>query len=58
MNKAPWSQEHVDSLNKLQKDETFHGYTCPTAHPEGRLLVATKQGWICPHCEYKQDWSH
>lgn len=23
-----------------------------------RTLVATPDGWICPHCTYKQDWAH
>lgn len=21
-------------------------------------LIATKEGWICPVCNYKQDWAH
>jgi len=58
MNKAPWTKEQVDELNKLQADDRFHGYTCPNNHKERRLLVATKDGWICNHCNYKQDWSH
>jgi hypothetical protein len=21
-------------------------------------LLATKAGWLCPHCDYRQDWAH
>ena len=23
-----------------------------------RLLVATEAGWVCPTCDYTQDWAH
>ncbi len=22
------------------------------------VLIATEQGWVCPHCDYRQDWAH
>jgi hypothetical protein len=22
------------------------------------VLIATTQGWVCPHCAYRQDWAH
>lgn len=56
---APWSPAQVDALNKLQRRGNFHGYTCAESHtPFDRTLVATKGGWICPHCDYRQDWAH
>lgn len=46
-------------------------FTCPNrsdAGPGGQahgqeggdlgVLVATPAGWICPHCDYTQDWAH
>jgi len=63
MNKAPWTQEHVDNLNELQNDNMFHGYTCCGFNGckkeiNGGKLIATKEGWICPCKKYTQDWSH
>lgn len=26
--------------------------------PDGGKLIATKDGWVCPCGEYKQDWAH
>jgi len=22
------------------------------------VLIATVEGWVCPHCDYRQDWAH
>lgn len=63
--KAPWTQAEVDALNARQDDFRFHPYTCGSGHRtdekhldgEGRL-VATVNGWMCPYCDYRQDWAH
>ena len=68
---APFSAEVVHRLNQRQVGvddiaAMFHPFTCPNrgdgAHgDEGGdlgVLVATREGWICPHCEYTQDWTH
>jgi hypothetical protein len=57
--KAPWSAEQVDALNRFQRTPHIHPFTCP-GHDGGgdRDLVATRQGWICRHCDYRQDWAH
>lgn len=62
---APFTQEQCDALNKRQRDGTFHPYTCgsgrrkDSAHRDGEgVLVATLQGWICPFCDYRQNWAH
>lgn len=56
---APWSPAEVDALNRFQHYGFVHEFTCPDAHDgANRALVATKDGWICPHCDYKQDWAH
>jgi hypothetical protein len=64
MTRAPWSQELVNALNAQQKDETRHPYTCggnrtDAKHLDGEgVLVATPNGWMCPYCDYRQDWCH
>lgn len=73
MIKTPWTQEHVDKLNKYQNNSPFHPYTCGVGNGENPKcerqkipmdfgkdgkLIATKDGWICPCGEYKQDWSY
>lgn len=59
--RAPWTAEQIDALNAHQAQSQFHPYTCPNWHgdpAERRNLVATKDGWICRHCDYKQNWAH
>jgi hypothetical protein len=56
--KAPWTPAQVSKLNQYQQAGRYHEFTCPEPHPEGRHLVATTRGWICPHCDYTQDWAH
>jgi hypothetical protein len=56
---APWSAEQVDALNRFQRAHFMHPFTCP-GHDGGgdRDLVATRAGWVCCHCDYRQDWAH
>lgn len=56
--KAPFSVEQVDALNRFQHDGRFHEFTCGNEHAGNKALVATRAGWICCHCDYKQDWAH
>jgi hypothetical protein len=71
--RAPWTQEQVDALNRYQREGRFHAFTCGcddrcdaahVAHAEKNddrdygLLVATKDGWVCPVCGYTQNWAH
>lgn len=59
-----FTPEQVASLNEYQKSGTFHPFTCggnrtDEHHLDGEgILVATEDGWICPYCDYKQDWAH
>ncbi len=68
---APFSAETIHRLNQRQVgvDDIvgmLHPFTCPnradgTHGDEGGdrgVLIATTGGWICPHCNYKQDWAH
>ena len=56
---APWDTKTVDALNRWQRAGFVHEFTCRNEHPGAdRALVATVNGWICPHCTYTQDWAH
>ena len=41
----------------------MHPYTCPHRHDhpviagDKGILVPTVRGWICPFCDYTQDWA-
>jgi hypothetical protein len=52
-----WTDEQCVTLNKLQQDNTRHPYTCGI-NSTHKPLVATRQGWKCPDCSYRQAWSH
>lgn len=65
MEKAPWTKEQVDALNRYQEKGMFHPFTCGSGnrtdekHLDGEgILLATVNGWMCPYCDYKQDWAH
>lgn len=57
---APFTDQQVENLNRIQKFGMFHGFTCGKEHGDPRMLVATKAGWVCPHegCDYTQTWAH
>lgn len=66
----PWTKEVVDKLNEHQRSDQVHPYTCGNnradeAHRKYALdnnlhdwgiLLATEQGWVCPVCDYTQNW--
>lgn len=61
-----FSPDTVVELNKAQSAGRFHPYTCAN-RSDGKhrvwngdlgALVATSRGWICPFCDYTQDWHH
>lgn len=60
--KTPWTQEQIDALNRFQQEGGMHPYTCGQreGHVGDDVLVATAQGWVCPHegCDYTQGWAH
>ena len=55
---APWTKEQVDGLNRYQKSDLFHPFTCGGEHGGDKVLVATEQGWVCGRCAYTQNWAH
>ncbi len=56
--RAPWTSEQVDALNRWQRLGYVHEFTCNNDHPGDRTLFATLNGWVCAHCDYRQDWAH
>jgi hypothetical protein len=56
---APWTDEQVLALNRFQT-MPVHAFTCVNPAPSGEHvnLVAKRDGWICPDCDYTQDWAH
>jgi hypothetical protein len=55
--RAPWNAEQVKALNTYQVNSRFHPYTCDGCDNRDGL-IATIHGWICPWCDYRQDWCH
>ena len=67
-----WTEEQVAALNAFQDRGDVHPFTCGSdnrsddAHKAAQQeeggdlgqLVATRQGWICPACSYRQFWAH
>lgn len=64
LTKAPWSDEQVAKLNEWQTCGWVHPFTCVYRGDEYHVhngdcaLVAERDGWRCPVCEYHQDWAH
>ena len=61
----PWTQEQADALNHFQREGRMHPFTCASgnrtnaAYLDGEgVLFATPNGWICPYCDYRQNWAH
>jgi hypothetical protein len=62
---APWDDATVQALNHYQEHGSFHPFTCghgaaaSRRHAGGVSLVATPDGWHCPHgdCNYTQGWA-
>jgi hypothetical protein len=61
---APFTSEQAECLNRYQRSGEMHPFTCGGNRSdkdhldhEG-ILVAVESGWICPFCDYTQDWAH
>lgn len=57
-----WTDEQVMALNDWQERDDVHPFTCPNRgdppHELSDTLVAVNAGWICPRCNYRQNWAH
>jgi hypothetical protein len=51
---APFTAAQREALADHQEAVRVHPYTCPN---DGRKLVPLER-WVCPGCDYTQDWAH
>lgn len=68
MIQAPWTQGQVNALNAYQLRNDRHPFTCANQGRQDHavsalagqhtVLIATPEGWVCPACDYTQDWAH
>ncbi len=61
--RAPFTDEQIEALKTFQMADYMHPFTCENNHSTPYVkfdnrLVPTREGWICPHCAYTQDWAH
>ncbi len=60
----PWTSEQVAALNSYQRAGRFHPFTCGNRdenrrrHRKHPVLRATRVGWVCDACGYRQTWAH
>lgn len=52
-----WTKDQVESANAYQAAGIFHEFTCGGKDCR-KVLIATPSGWMCPQCDYTQDWAH
>lgn len=64
----PQTEEEIQKLNDFQQTGRFHPHTCdrraaecevkctPRDYSKDGVLIATKDGWICPCGKYKQPY--
>lgn len=57
MSEPIWTDDECFSLNAGQHDSTRHPYTCGN-DSRHRPLIATRFGWRCADCDYRQGWAH
>jgi hypothetical protein len=64
-----FTPDEVANLDRYQRGDgpyQMHPFTCPHRgdgnHRENSVdlgaLVPTVRGWICPYCDYTQNWAH
>ena len=55
--KVVFTDDECFALNSEQHNKNRHPYTCG-CNSRHRPLIATRGGWRCADCDYKQDWAH
>lgn len=61
-----FSPDQVENLAIWQTKGQFHPFTCPERgdgnhrdiYGDLGALIPTTRGWICPFCDYTQNWAH
>jgi len=58
--KAPFNENQIKNIKEYQQNSNFHPFTClyRGSHKGEGILSPTKDGMICPECNYIQDWVH
>jgi hypothetical protein len=63
--KAPFTEEEIKKFNEHQKNIMYtccstdsDGNHCERSKNNGGILIATRDGLVCPCGKYKQDWFH
>ena len=51
-------KDYNKDYNDYIQSEKAKGINYPEASFTQTNLIATKDGWICPVCDYKQYWAH
>jgi len=65
---TPFTEEQVKNLNQYQEDGFMHPFTCCSSGSDSKcerkngisegILIASKDGWVCPCGEHTQKWAH
>jgi hypothetical protein len=57
-----FTPDEVVNLDDHQRNDRLHPFTCPNHNDENHRdkmnLIPTVRGWICPFCDYTQNWAH
>jgi len=57
--KYEFEKEHKgENYDEYIKNQKAKGINYPETAFNETMLIATENGWICPVCDYKQDWAH
>jgi len=47
-----------ENYDEYLKKEIARGINYPETPFNSTALIATKDGWVCPVCDYKQNWAY
>lgn len=47
-----------ENYEEYLESEKMKGINFPEMSFNETNLIATENGWVCPVCDYKQDWAH
>lgn len=61
-----FTPDEVVNLDRYQREGRMHPFTCVNRDDGNHrdvggdlgALFPTIRGWICPFCDYTQDWAH
>lgn len=53
----PWTDEECAAFNESQQRADRHPLTCGNDSRHA-VLIAVPKGYMCPDCDYRQNWNH